>query len=140
MAHPPYRGQGKYLPPNLAEGEGEWIVERSLFLWFPSNPIFKRRRLHILPKHDGFSMIGFNVDIMAEMFSITASDLRSINRNKQLAISWIIGPIKGQPADVVTNYIITLPDGRRLLAPVRKASIAPSATSENETASTTTEC
>jgi hypothetical protein len=130
MAHPAYRGQGKHLPPTLAEGEGEWIIEGSLFLWFPSNPILRRRRLHVIPKRGGFSIIGFNVEIMAELFSITASELRSINRNKQLKISWIVGPVKDQPGDVVTNYIITLPDGRRMLAPVRKAAIARSAPSE----------
>jgi hypothetical protein len=123
MPHPPYRGQGKHLPPNLAAGEGEWIVEDSLFLWFPSNPILKRRRINVVPKRDGVNMIGFNVQIMAELFSTTASELRSINRQKQLQISWVVCPLSGQNTDVVTNYIITLPDGRRMVAPVGRSAI-----------------
>jgi hypothetical protein len=130
MPHPPYRGQGKQLPPNLAEGEGEWIVEGSLFLWFPSNPISMRRRIRVIPKHDCFNIIGFNVEIMAELFSTTASELRSINRNKQLKISWVVGPLESQPSDVVTNYIIALPDGRRMVAPVGGGAIAGSAPEE----------
>ncbi len=130
MPHPPYRGQGKHLPPNLAEGQGEWIVEGSLFLWFPLNPISKRRRINVIPKRDGFNIIGFNVEIMAELFSTTASKLRSINRNKQLKISWVVGPLEGQPREVVTNYIITLPDGRRMVAPVGRGAIAGSAPEE----------
>jgi hypothetical protein len=127
MDNPPYLGQGEALPPDVADGEGDWIIKGKFFLWIPSNPMFRKTRGYIAPNPAGFHFVGFHLEVLAEAFSISAADLRSINREQKLEISLIPGEIVGASSDAVATYLITLPDGSQVAAPVRSASIEGSA-------------